>query len=150
MPLSIAEHESFRFSEGWLQSEDDNLLIKSTNALALLIRKLVVNNGLISAVVEQLQLAPTNTKHAKPWAVTVTHENKLIAIINVSIQPTPFSQSAFTAYTQKTIAAGHNFQKAYREGAYGNTTKPFMEQSLLLTELHQTSTIRPTMISAAV
>jgi len=75
----------------------------------------------------------SSTPYSKAGSVTVTHKNKLVATIDISIQPTPFSQPTFDRYTQKAIAAGHNFQKAYREGAYGNTTKPFIGLITLLT-----------------
>lgn len=132
MPLALANYQNFNLPQHLFDVADDSFQTKRIDSFTDFISKLVQDNGLVAATIEQHSSA-SSTPYSRAGFITVIYENKLIAIINVSIQPTPFSQSAFTAYTQKTIAAGHNFQKAYREGAYGNTTKPFIGLITLLT-----------------
>ncbi len=133
MPLVLASYQNFTLPQQLFDAADDSFQTKSLDSLAILIRKLVQDNGLAAVAIEQ-QTSASSNHYSGVGSITVTHKNKLIAIIDVSIQPAPFSQAAFTAYTQETIAAGHNFQKAYREGAYGNTSKPFIGSITLLTD----------------
>lgn len=86
-------------------------------------------NGLEDAVIHRNVEAPTlsGSDHStKPWTVIVTNDEKLIAVIDITAHTNSFTQPALNDFFQKTIAAGHNFQKAYREGAFGNFSKPFV------------------------
>lgn len=133
MPLDLADYPDFVLPKQVPHTKDDHFLTTSINALVTLISNLVQNNGLDTASIKKHTSFSDNNLYPKYWSVTVTHKNKLIATIDISIQPTPFSQPTFDRYTQKAIATGHNFQKAYREGDYGNTQKPFTGAITILT-----------------
>jgi len=102
---------------------------KNMDGFIALIIDLIEKNGLADAEIHQRRKVLTLPGFFRPtklWDIIVTHEGKLIAAIELKSQVGPSFGNNFNNRTEEAIGTGHDFWTAYREGAFGQQTKPFV------------------------
>ena len=60
------------------------------------------------------------------WEILVIHQGRLIPAIELKSQVGPSFGNNFNNRTEEAIGTAHDFQTAYREGAFGKNTRPFL------------------------
>lgn len=96
--------------------------------LALLI-DVVRANGLEHAQIHQKRAVLTLPGYFRPtklWDVLILNEGNLVAAIELKSQVGPSFGNNFNNRTEEAIGTAHDFWTAYREGAFGRQTKPFV------------------------
>lgn len=96
--------------------------------LALLI-DVVRANGLVHAQIHQKRAVLTLPGYFRPtklWDVLVINEGNLVAAIELKSQVGPSFGNNFNNRTEEAIGTAHDLWTAYREGAFGQQTKPFV------------------------
>jgi len=102
---------------------------KNMDGFTGLIIDLIKKNGLADAEIHQRRKVLTLPGFFRPtklWDIIVTHQGKLIAAIELKSQVGPSFGNNFNNRTEEAIGTGHDFWTAYREGAFGQQTKPFI------------------------
>lgn len=102
---------------------------KNMDGFIALIIDLIEKNGLADAEIHQRRKVLTLPGFFRPtklWDIVVTHQGKLIAAIELKSQVGPSFGNNFNNRTEEAIGTGHDFWTAYREGAFGQQTKPFI------------------------
>ncbi|TAJ30467.1 PaeR7I family type II restriction endonuclease [Bosea sp. (in: a-proteobacteria)] len=96
--------------------------------LAMLI-DIVQANGPVGAQVHQQRSVLTLPGYFRPtklWDVLVMHRGQLIAAIELKSQVGPSFGNNFNNRSEEAIGTAHDLWTAYREGAFGEQTKPFV------------------------
>jgi len=96
--------------------------------LALLI-DVVRANGLAHAQIHQKRAVLTLPGYFRPtklWDLLVMHEGHLVAAIELKSHVGPSFSNNFNNRTEEAIGTAHDLWTAYREGAFGQQTKPFV------------------------
>lgn len=96
--------------------------------LAMLI-DIVQANGPVGAQVCQQRSVLTLPGYFRPtklWDVLVMHKGKLIAAIELKSQVGPSFGNNFNNRSEEAIGTAHDLWTAYREGAFGSQSKPFV------------------------
>lgn len=96
--------------------------------LALLI-DVVRTNGLAHAQIHQKRAVLTLPGYFRPtklWDVLILNEGNLVAAIELKSQVGPSFGNNFNNRTEEAIGTAHDLWTAYREGAFGQQTKPFV------------------------
>ena len=113
---------------------------KNMNAFTSMIIDLVHDNGLSHARICQrkgLVTLPGYFRPTKQWDLLVLDGNRLIAAIELKSQVGSFGNN-FNNRTEEAIGTAHDLWVAYREGALGDQTRPFVGW-LMLVEDHAKS-----------
>lgn len=124
MPLHLADYQTLsvpgidssakRVVETW----------KVIEVLVSFINNLAEANGIADA---QLIVSPQlASDYAIPNDIVVTHKGKLIAAIDITAIKQANFTSEFSAYAQRVTFTGHEFQRAYRDGQFGQNLRPFV------------------------
>lgn len=108
---------------------------KNMDGFVALIIDLIEKNGLAAAEIHQQRRVLTLPGYYRPtklWDIVVTHRGKLIAAIELKSQVGPSFGNNFNNRTEEAIGTGHDFWTAFREGAFGAQTKPFIGWLMLV------------------
>lgn len=108
---------------------------KNMDGFIALIIDLIEKNGLSDAEIHQRRKVLTLPGFFRPtklWDIVVTHQGKLIAAIELKSQVGPSFGNNFNNRTEEAIGTSHDFWTAYREGAFGQQTKPFIGWLMLV------------------
>ncbi|WP_428309832.1 PaeR7I family type II restriction endonuclease [Hydrocarboniphaga sp.] len=102
---------------------------KNLDGFLALFIDLVRANGLAHAQIHQqraLLTLPGYFRPTKLWDVLVINEGRLIAAIELKSQVGPSFGNNFNNRTEEAIGTAHDLWTGYREGAFGQQTKPFV------------------------
>jgi hypothetical protein len=102
---------------------------KNMDAFANLAVELVKANGLPNAQVHRQQAVLTLPGFFRPtklWDLLVMNEGRLIAALEFKSQVGPSFGNNFNNRAEEAIGTSHDFWTAYREGAFGEQSKPFV------------------------
>jgi hypothetical protein len=108
---------------------------KNMDGFTKLIADLVHANGLGHAQIHQqrgLVTLPGYFRPTKLWDLLVMDQGRLIAAIELKSQVGPSFGNNFNNRTEEAIGTAHDFVVAYREGALGKQTPPFMGWLMLV------------------
>jgi hypothetical protein len=108
---------------------------KNMDGFVTLILDLVRANGLTDAEVHQsrpLGTLPGYFRPTKLWDVLVLHQGRLVAAIEFKSQVGPSFGNNFNNRVEEAIGSAHDFQTAYREGAFGKYPRPFLGWLMLV------------------
>ena len=101
---------------------------KNLNGFVALIDSLVHANGLGNAQIHQkksLVVLPGYFRPTKQWDLLVMNDGRLIAAIECKSQVGSFGNN-FNNRSEEAIGTAHCLWTAYREGAFGDQTRPFL------------------------
>lgn len=90
---------------------------------------IIQENGLNNIEIHQRRSALTLPGFFRPtklWDLLVTHQGELIAAIELKSQAGPSFGNNFNNRAEEAIGTAHDFWTAYREGAFGNQSRPFV------------------------
>lgn len=102
--------------------------------LGLLI-DIVKANGLAHAEIHQQRAVVTLPGYFRPtklWDLLVIHKGQLIAAIELKSQVGPSFGNNFNNRAEEAIGTAHDFWTAYREGAFGPGSRPFVGWLMLV------------------
>ena len=105
-----------------------------TGFIALVI-DIVRANGLVHAEIHQkgrLLTLPGYFRPTKLWDVLVINEGRLVAALEFKSQVGPSFGNNFNNRCEEAIGTAHDLWTAYREGAFGAQTRPFVGWLMLL------------------
>ena len=102
---------------------------KNLDGFVSLILDLVVANGLAPTDVHQKRALVTLPGYFRPtklWDLVVVHKGHLVAAIELKSQVGPSFGNNFNNRTEEAIGTAHDLWIAYREGAFGKPSRPFV------------------------
>ena len=102
---------------------------KNLDGFVSLILDLVVGNGLAPTDVHQKRALVTLPGYFRPtklWDLVVVHKGHLVAAIELKSQVGPSFGNNFNNRTEEAIGTAHDLWIAYREGAFGKQSRPFV------------------------
>lgn len=102
---------------------------KNMDGFVALIIDLVKGNGLGHADIHQTRAVVTLPGYFRPtklWDLLVINEGRLIAAIELKSQVGPSFGNNFNNRTEEAIGTAHDLWTAYREGAFGEQSRPFV------------------------
>jgi len=108
---------------------------KNMDGFIALIIALVKANGLAHANIFQQRAVLTLPGFFRPtklWDLLVIDQGRLIAAIELKSQVGPSFGNNFNNRTEEAIGTAHDFQTAYREGAFGKHPRPFLGWMMLV------------------
>jgi type II restriction enzyme len=108
---------------------------KNMDGFLSLVKDLVVANGLAHAEIHQkkaLLTLPGFFRPTKLWDILVLHKGKLIAAVELKSQVGPSFGNNFNNRTEEAIGTAHDLWTAYREKAFGETSRPFVGWLMLV------------------
>ena len=100
-----------------------------------LIKDLVHANGLAHADIHLLRRVlslPGYFRPTKLWDLLVIYKGQLVAAVELKSQVGPSFGNNFNNRTEEAIGTAHDFWTAFREGAFGKQTKPFVGWFMLV------------------
>lgn len=107
---------------------------KNMDGFASLMAELVVANGLKDAKViygGRLVTLPGFFRPTKQWDLLVLNKGHLVAALEFKSQVGSFGNN-FNNRTEEAIGTAHDLWTAYREGAFGEQSKPFVGWLMLV------------------
>lgn len=108
---------------------------KNMDGFVALVLNLVQANGLTQAKVHRSRALVTLPGYFRPtklWDVVVLHQGRLVAALEFKSQVGPSFGNNFNNRTEEAIGSAHDFQTAYREGAFGKHPRPFLGWLMLV------------------
>jgi hypothetical protein len=102
---------------------------KNMDGFVALIIDLVEANGLGHATIHRTRAVVTLPGYFRPtkqWDLLVMNEGRLVAAIELKSQVGPSFGNNFNNRTEEAIGTAHDLWTAYREGAFGQQSKPFI------------------------
>ncbi|HWH26227.1 MAG TPA: PaeR7I family type II restriction endonuclease [Pseudolysinimonas sp.] len=108
---------------------------KNMDGFVRLIAELVEANGLFDAQVHTskgLVTLPGYFRPTKDWDLLVLRRGKLVAAIELKSQIGPSFGNNFNNRTEEAIGTAHDLWTAYREGAFGEQSRPFVGWLMLV------------------
>lgn len=108
---------------------------KNMEGFVALVLDLVHANGLTNAEVHRRRAMVTLPGYFRPtklWDVLVLHKGRLVAALEFKSQVGPSFGNNFNNRAEEAIGSAHDFQKAYREGAFGQHPRPFLGWLMLV------------------
>jgi len=108
---------------------------KNMDGFIALILDLVRANGLAHAEVHRSRALVTLPGYFRPtklWDVLVLHQGRLVAALEFKSQVGPSFGNNFNNRAEEAIGSAHDFQVAYREGAFGAHPRPFLGWLMLV------------------
>jgi len=107
---------------------------KNMDGFAILMAELIEANGLKDATVihgGRLVTLPGFFRPTKQWDLLVLHKGHLVAALEFKSQVGSFGNN-FNNRTEEAIGTAHDLWTAYREGGFGEQSKPFVGWLMLL------------------
>jgi Restriction endonuclease XhoI len=108
---------------------------KNMDGFLSLVKDLVTANGLGHAEIHHkraLLTLPGYFRPTKMWDILVLHKGKLIAAVELKSQVGPSFGNNFNNRTEEAIGTAHDLWTAYREKAFGETSRPFVGWLMLV------------------
>jgi hypothetical protein len=108
---------------------------KNMDGFIALVIDLVRANGLAGAQIHQRRAVLTLPGYFRPtklWDLLVIHKGALIAAIELKSQVGPSFGNNFNNRTEEAIGTAHDLWTAYREGAFGQQSRPFVGWLMLV------------------
>jgi hypothetical protein len=108
---------------------------KNMDGFLALIDEIVKTNGLANAQILQqraLLTLPGFFRPTKQWDVLIIHKRELIAAIEMKSHVGPSFGNNFNNRAEEAIGTAHDFQTAFRDGAFGKQPKPFVGWLMLV------------------
>lgn len=108
---------------------------KNMDGFLSLVKDLVTANGLGDAEIHHkraLLTLPGYFRPTKMWDILVLHKGKLIAAVELKSQVGPSFGNNFNNRTEEAIGTAHDLWMAYREKAFGETSRPFVGWLMLV------------------
>lgn len=108
---------------------------KNMDGFIDLIKDIVHANGLSHADVHEERRVLTLPGYFRPtklWDLLIMNEGRLIAALEFKSQVGPSFGNNFNNRTEEAIGTAHDLWTAYREGAFGEQTRPFVGWLMLL------------------
>lgn len=108
---------------------------KNMDGFLSLVKDLVTANGLGDAEIHHkraLLTLPGYFRSTKMWDILVLHKGKLIAAVELKSQVGPSFGNNFNNRTEEAIGTAHDLWTAYREKAFGETSRPFVGWLMLV------------------
>lgn len=108
---------------------------KNMDGFVELISGVVRANGLGDAQIcldRRVVTLPGYFRPTKLWDLLVLNENRLIAAIEFKSQVGPSFGNNFNNRTEEAIGTAHDLWTAYREGAFGEQSRPFVGWLMVL------------------
>lgn len=108
---------------------------KNMDGFIRLVKDIVIANGLEHAEIHQERRVLTLPGYFRPtklWDLLVINEGRLIAAMEFKSQVGPSFGNNFNNRTEEAIGTAHDLWTAYREGAFGEQTRPFVGWLMLL------------------
>jgi type II restriction enzyme len=117
---------------------------KNMDGFLALIIDLVQANGLESAKIHRSRAVLTLPGYFRPtklWDVLVTYKGELIAAIELKSQVGPSFGNNFNNRAEEAIGTAHDLWTAYREGAFGKQSRPFVGWLILVEDVPESRAI---------
>jgi hypothetical protein len=108
---------------------------KNMDGFVKLVIDLVHANGLGHAQIHQNRATLTLPGFFRPtklWDLLVINEGRLVAAIEMKSQVGPSFGNNFNNRTEEAIGTAHDLWTAYREGAFGQASRPFVGWMMLV------------------
>lgn len=108
---------------------------KNMDGFIALVIALVKANGLAHAQIHQRRAVLTLPGYFRPsklWDLLVIHKGQLIAAIELKSQVGPSFGNNFNNRAEEAIGTAHDLWTAYREGAFGQQSRPFIGWLMLV------------------
>ena len=108
---------------------------KNMDGFLSLVKDLVTANGLGHAEIHHkraLLTLPGYFRPTKMWDILVLHKGKLIAAVELKSQVGPSFGNNSNNRTEEAIGTAHDLWTAYREKAFGETSRPFVGWLMLV------------------
>ncbi|ANO50044.1 PaeR7I family type II restriction endonuclease [Woeseia oceani] len=108
---------------------------KNMDGFLALVADIVRANGLRNASIHlkrRVLTLPGYFRPTKLWDMLVMHEGRLIAALEFKSQVGPSFGNNANNRAEEAIGTAHDFWVAYREGAFGDQTRPFAGWLMLL------------------
>ncbi len=115
---------------------------KNMNGFLNLISSIVRQNGLQDANIclqRRALTLPGFFRPTKVWDILVINEKRLIAAIELKSQAGSFGKN-FNNRTEEALGTAIDFWTAYREGAFGETPRPFLGWLMLVEDCPASTT----------
>jgi len=108
---------------------------KNMDGFIVLIMGIVRANGLENADIHRKRRVVTLPGYFRPtkqWDLLVINEGRLIGVIEFKSQVGPSFGNNFNNRAEEAIGSAHDLWTAYREGAFGEQSRPFVGWLMLL------------------
>lgn len=108
---------------------------KNMDGFIVLIMDIVRANGLENADIHRKRRVVTLPGYFRPtkqWDLLVINEGRLIGVIELKSQVGPSFGNNFNNRAEEAIGNAHDLWTAYREGAFGEQSRPFVGWLMLL------------------
>jgi hypothetical protein len=108
---------------------------KNMDGFVKMARQIVCQNGLGDADIHlgrRVLTLPGYFRPTKLWDMLVTHEGRLIAAVEFKSQVGPSFGNNFNNRTEEAIGNAVDLWTAFREGAFGDSSRPFLGWLMLL------------------
>lgn len=108
---------------------------KNMDGFIQLVTDIVRANGLAHAEIHLKRAALTLPGYFRPtklWDLLVIHEGELIAAIELKSHVGPSFGNNFNNRAEEAIGTAHDLWTAYREGAFGQQSRPFVGWLILV------------------
>lgn len=108
---------------------------KNMDGFIAMILDLIEANGLPKESVhrdKRVVTLPGYFRPTKSWDLLIVHKGRLIAALELKSQVGPSFGNNFNNRTEEAIGTAHDFWTAYREGAFGKQSKPFVGWFMLV------------------
>ena len=108
---------------------------KNMDGFIALVTDIVRANGLDHAAIHRERRVVTLPGYFRPtklWDLLVINEGRLVAALEFKSQVGPSFGNNFNNRTEEAIGTAHDLWVAYREGAFGEQSRPFVGWLMLL------------------
>jgi hypothetical protein len=108
---------------------------KNMDGFVQIVKDLIHANGFSHAEIHlerKVLTLPGYFRPTKLWDLLVIHQGRLLAAVELKSQVGPSFGNNFNNRTEEAIGTAHDFWTAYREGAFGETAKPFVGWLMLV------------------
>ena len=108
---------------------------KNMDGFVSLVKDIIHANGLRHAQIHEERRVLTLPGYFRPtrlWDLLVLNEGRLIAALEFKSQVGPSFGNNFNNRTEEAVGTAHDLWTAFREGAFGEQTKPFVGWLMLL------------------
>lgn len=113
---------------------------KNMDGFVSLVSQVVCANGLPNASIHLKRRVVTLPGYFRPtklWDVVVINSGRLIAALEFKSQVGPSFGNNFNNRTEETIGTAHDLWMAYREGAFGEQSRPFLGWLILVEDVRE-------------
>lgn len=113
---------------------------KNMDGFRILMQNIIKNNGLMGVEIHEKRAMLTLPGYFRPtklWDLVVTHNNVLVAAIELKSHIGPSFGNNFNNRSEEAIGNACDFWTAFREGAFGeDQSRPFLGWLILVEDAH--------------